>query len=386
MQPSDFTARKSGRLVNHQRGYWAFIPNPLPPSLKLSWEFAAEISAADRGLSELGGITRTLPNPHLLIRPFMSREAVLSSRIEGTQASLSDLFYFEAAQRSPKPESDVREVRNYVRALEYGLKRLETLPVSLRLIREMHKELMDGVRGAHLTPGEFRRSQNWIGPANCTLNDAKFVPPPEADLMGALGELEKFWHAPSELPVVIRLALIHYQFEAIHPFLDGNGRIGRLLLILLLCVEKILPQPMLYLSAYFEKNREEYYRLLPAVSQDGRWNEWVSFFLRGIAEQSQDAIKRSVKLLALWHHYRKRLQSVRSSALLLALVDELFNRPFLTFSQAKEVLHVTFRSAQMNMQKLIDAKILEELPGPKYGRVFMAREILNVLEESIPTL
>jgi Fic family protein len=383
MQPSDFTGRKSGRLVKHQRGYWAFIPNPLPPPLELTWELAAEISAADRGLSELAGITRTLPNPHLLIRPFMSREAVMSSRIEGTQASLSDLFYFEAAQTPPKPESDVREVRNYVRALEHGLKRLETLPVSLRLIREMHKELMDGVRGEHLTPGEFRRSQNWIGPGNCTLNDAKFVPPPTEDMMGVLGELEKFWHAPSKLPLVVRLALVHYQFEAIHPFLDGNGRIGRLLLILLLCVEKTLPQPMLYLSAYFEKNRAEYYRLLLAVSQDGCWEEWVSFFLRGVAEQSQDAIRRSEKLLVLWHQYRKRLQSVRSSALLLTLVDELFNRPFLTFSNAKDVLHVTFRSAQMNMQKLIDAKILEELPGRKYGRIFMARQILNILEDPV---
>jgi Fic family protein len=383
MQPSDFTQRKSGRLVKHQRGYWAFIPNPLPPTLELTWELAAEISAADRSLSELAGIARTLPNPHLLIRPFMSREAVLSSRIEGTQASLSDLFYFEAAQTPPKPESDVREVRNYVHALEHGLKRLEELPVSLRLIREMHQELMHGVRGGHMTPGEFRRSQNWIGPANCTLNEAKFVPPPPEDMIDALGEMEKFWHAPSKLPLVVRLALIHYQFEAVHPFLDGNGRIDRLLLILLLCADKTLPQPILYLSAYFEKNRAEYYRLLLAVSEDGRWEEWIAFFLRGVAEQSQDAIKRSGKLLALWHQYRKRLQSVRSSALLLTLVDELFNRPFLTFSQAKDVLNVTFRSAQMNVQKLIDAKILEELPGRKYGRIFMAREILTILEDPV---
>lgn len=264
MQSADFTERKSGRLVKHQRGYLAFVPNPLPPHISLTWELAAEISAADRGLSELAGIARTLPNPHLLIRPFMSREAVLSSRIEGTQASLSDLFYFEAAQMPPNPESDVREVRNYIRALEHGLKRLETLPISLRLLREMHQELMDGVRGEHLTPGEFRRSQNWIGPANCTLNDAKFVPPPAEDMMDSLGELEKFLHMPSSLPLVVRLALVHYQFEAIHPFLDGNGRIGRLLLILLLCSEKTLPQPLLYLSAYFEKNRSEFRPVRPS--------------------------------------------------------------------------------------------------------------------------
>ena len=324
---------------------------------------------------------RTLPNPHLLIRPFMSREAVLSSRIEGTQASLSDLFFYEASSTPPTPESDVLEVRNYVRALEHGLKRLEKLPVSLRLLCEVHRELMQDVRGEHLTPGEFRRSQNWIGPANCTLNDAKFVPPPPEDLIESLGQLEKFWHAPSPLPLVVRLALIHYQFEAIHPFLDGNGRIGRLLTTLLLCAEQVLTQPLLYLSAYFERNRSEYYRLLLAVSQDGQWADWLSFFLRGIAEQSQDAIRRSGMLLQLWQDYRRRLQSVRSSALLLKLVDELFNRPYLTFGNAKEVLAVTYRSAQLNVTKLVDAGILEELPGRKYGRIFVAREILKTLEE-----
>lgn len=380
MQLTDFSPHKSGRLVKHQRGYWAFIPNPLPPPIKLTWNLAGEISAADRGLSELAGLARTLPNPHLLIRPFMSREAVLSSRIEGTQASLSDLFYFEAAQTPPTPQSDVREVRNYVLALEHGLKRLADLPVSLRLIREMHQELMRDVRGEHLTPGEFRRSQNWIGPANCSLNDAKFVPPPPDDMMEALGHLEKFWHSPSQLPLVVRLALIHYQFEAVHPFLDGNGRIGRLLMILLLCAEKALPQPLLYLSAYFERNRAEYYRLLLAVSQEGLWEEWISFFLRGVAEESHDAIRRSEQLLKLWQQYRKRLQSARSSALLLTLVDELFNRPYITFGQASEILNVTFRSAQMNVQKLVQAKILEELPGRKYGRIFAAREIRGILE------
>jgi Fic family protein len=381
MQPSDFTKHKSGHLIKHELGYWAFLPNPLPPNLELNWDLAGEISAADRGLSELAGITRTLPNPHLLIRPFMSREAVLSSRIEGTQASLSDLFYLEAVRTAPtKPDSDVGEVRNYVRALEHGLKRLSALPVSLRLMKEIHAELMRCVRGEHLTPGEFRRTQNWIGPAGCTLNEAKFVPPPPEDLMKSLSDLEKYLHTPSALPLVVRLALIHYQFETIHPFLDGNGRIGRLLLILLLCAENVLPQPMVYLSAYFERHREKYYQLLLSTSQDGRWSEWVSFFLRGVAEQSRDAIKRSEKLLALWHQYRKRVQAVRSSALPLILVDELFKRPYLTFSAAREVLGVTFRSAQLNVRKLIAAGILKELPGRSYGKIFIARDVLDVLE------
>jgi len=382
MQPTDFTKRKSGRLLKHQRGYWAFLPDPLPPTLELTWELAREISAADRSLSELAGIGRTLPNPHLLIRPFMTREAVLSSRIEGTQASLSDLFYFEAASAPPRKDSDVYEVHNYIRALEHGLKRLSELPVCMRLLREMHAELMHGVRGAHLTPGKLRTSQNWIGPGNCTLNDAKFVPPPAEDMPEALSALEKFWHSPSPLPMVVRLALVHYQFEAIHPFLDGNGRIGRLLIVLLLCAEKVLPQPMLYLSAYLERYRAEYYRLLLAVSQDGRWNEWVSFFLRGIAEKSRDAVQRSEKLLGLWQQYRRKLQSARSSALLLKLVDELFHRPMLTFGQARDVLQITFRSAQSNVQKLVHAGILEEMPGRSYGRIFIAREVLKILEQA----
>jgi len=380
MQPTDFTNRKSGRLIKHQRGYWAFVPNPLPPEIELSWKLAGEISTADRGLSELAGVARTLPNPHLLIRPFLSREAVLSSRIEGTQASLSDLFFFEAAKVPPTPESDVREVRNYVGALERGLKSLDKLPISTRLLREMHQELMSGVRGEHLTPGETRTSQNWIGPSGCTLNDAKFVPPPPEEMQDTLSDLEKFIHAPSPLPLVVRLALVHYQFEAIHPFLDGNGRIGRLLIVLLLCNEKVLPQPMLYLSAYFERNRKEYYRLLFEVSRDGSWQEWISFFLRGLAEQSRDAISRSDQLLKLWRDYRQSVQTSRSSALLLTLIDELFDRPYLTFSRAKTLLGVTFRSAQLNVLKLVNAGILEEVPGRNYGRIFIARKIVSILE------
>jgi len=380
MQPSDFTEKKSGRLIKHQRGYWAFVPNPLPPSIELTWDLVREISAADRGLSELAGVARTLPNPHLLIRSFVGREAVSSSRIEGTNASLSDLFYFEAANALPTQDSDVREVHNYVVALEHGLKRLERLPISMRLLREMHAELMKGVRGEHLTPGELRRSQNWIGPPNCTLNDAKFVPPPPEEMPDALSELEKFIHAPAKLPLVVRLALIHYQFEAIHPFLDGNGRIGRLLIALILYAEKVLPQPLLYLSVYFERNRQEYYRHLLEVSRAGKWREWISFFLRGMDEEARDSIVRSDKLLTLWQGYRGRVQTARSSSLLLTLVDELFSRPYITISHAKRVLNVTFRTAQLNISKLVRAKILHELPGKKYGRVFVAREIVDILQ------
>lgn len=356
------------------------MPNPLPPPLELTWDLVLENSQADRALSELAGVARTLPNPHLLISPFIRREAVLSSRIEGTQASLSDLLFFEASGEKELYSPDVVEVSNYVKALEYGLKRLEKLPVSLRLTREIHAQLLEGVRGEHLTPGEFRRSQNWIGPPGCTLMEATFVPPPEEEMKEALDFLEKFLHTPAELPPLIRLALIHYQFEAIHPFLDGNGRVGRLLLTLLLCAERLLPQPLLYLSAYFEQNRQRYYDSLLAVSQGGAWSEWVTFFLRGVAQQSSDAIRRSNRLLDLWKEYRQKLQSPRSSALTLLLLDQMFSYPAITVAGAAKRLHVTHRSAQLNIEKLVRTGILREETGRRRNRIFVAPEIIKIIE------
>jgi Fic family protein len=310
----------------------------------------------------------------------MRREAVLSSKIEGTQASLSDLLFFEASKPSTPKPPDVREVANYVTALEYGLGRLKDLPVSLRLIREMHERLMHGVRGEYMTPGEFRRSQNWIGPPGCLLMDATFVPPPVEEMKEALGELEKYLHVPSALPPLVRLALIHYQFEAVHPFLDGNGRIGRLLLTLLLCAEGLLPQPLLYLSAYFERHRQDYYDLLLGVSQSGKWSEWVTFFLRGVAEQSRDAVKRSNRLLDLRQEYHQKFQSARSSALLLRLVDELFAYPAITISRAAKRTGVTPRSAQLNVERRVKERSLAEARGRKRNRVYVAPGIIRVIE------
>jgi Fic family protein len=351
MRAEDFNEHKPGHLVRTPQGYSAFAPNPLPPKLDVSWRLVKQVSDADRAMSELAGLVRMLPNPHLLIGPFIRREAVLSSRIEGTRASLSDLFFFEAANEAPPDASDVKEVANYVKALDHGLSRLNELPLSLRLIREMHERLMEGVRGEHLTPGEFRSSQNWIGPPGSTLMDAAYVPPPVDKMGRALDEFEKYLHAESEFPLLIRLALIHYQFEAIHPFLDGNGRIGRLLITLLLCAEDALPQPLLYLSAFFERYREDYYRALLAVSQRGEWTNWINFFLRGVEEQSRDAIKKSSRLLDLWRQYRQRLQSARASALALRLLDELFATPAMTYGGAANLLGVTQRAARLNVEK-----------------------------------
>lgn len=383
MQAADFIDGLSGRLLQTGRGYFAYVPNLLEPTIDLSLPVVRELSQADRALSELAGVTRTLPNPHLLIGPFLRREAVLSSRIEGTQASFSDLLFFEAARLGEKQVPDVREVSNYVQAMEYGLARLSTLPVSLRLIREIHQRLMAGVRGETQTPGEFRRSQNWIGPSGCTPQDATFVPPAVEEMHVALDAFEKYLHAPSQLPALMRLALIHYQFEVIHPFLDGNGRVGRLLVTMLLCTEKLLPQPMLYLSAYFEQHREEYYGLLLAVSQKGTWEQWIRYFLKAVAVQSRDAIRRIDLLLALRQKYRSQLQKARASALLLQIVDNLFDFPAVTNPALSKRMKVTPRSAQLNIEKLVERNILREATGQQRNRVYIATEIVSVIEQEV---
>lgn len=386
MKASDFSPGSWGRLANIAGGYAAFVPKPLPPPLPPTWALSSGVSRADRALAELAGATRSLPNPHILVAPFVHKEAVLSSRIEGTQASLSDLFFFESGPAFAKaggaaaPSDDVREVANYVTALEYGLARLETLPISLRLLRELHERLMNGIGNAGLTPGEFRTRQNWIGPPSSRLDDAVFVPPPVREMERSLHELEAFVHASSDLPALVRIALIHYQFEAIHPFIDGNGRIGRLLISLLLSSEGLLAQPLLSLSAFFEHRRKDYYRLLLDVSRKGAWTAWIEFFLAGMEEQARDAIRRTGTLLDLRHEYRAQFESARSSALLLKLVDGLLEAPVLTIPQAAKRLKVTHRAATLNVLKLVKARVLVEVLGRGRTRVFVARAILNAIE------
>ncbi len=382
MNLAEFRNSPSGKLVKTKAGYWAFVPNPLPPPIVWSDDLVTMLSEADRAIGELAGLGRLMSNPHLLIRPFMRREAVFSSRIEGTQASLSDLFTYEAAQLSlfDLPD-DVREVHNYVRALEYGLERMQDFPLSLRLIREIHAILMEGVRGETQTPGEFRRSQNWIGPPGAMLADASYVPPPVPEMWEALDAFEKFLHAPSSLPPLIRIGLIHYQFEAIHPFLDGNGRVGRLLITLLLCAWDILPTPLLYLSPYFESHRDTYYALLKKVSTQGAWEEWLVFFLRGIVVQSRDAVVRIRKLQEIRGRYRSMLQSARASARLLQAVDLLFERPVIRTRQIEAALGVNFSTAQRYMDRLQAADIVREVTGKARNRIYCADEILNVLDK-----
>lgn len=389
MNPDQFKDSASGRVLRIGSGeaaYHAFVPNPLPPPLQFDSALLCLLSDADRALGELAGLGRALPNPHLLINPFIRREAVLSSRIEGTQADLADLYAFEAGQltlpgfKPAPPEGDVREVFNYVRALEYGLRRLSTLPVSLRLIREVHARLMEGVRGEHATPGEFRRTQNWIGAPGCTLNDATFVPPPVDEMNAALDALEKYLHAEDVTPPLVRLGFIHYQFEAIHPFIDGNGRIGRLLISLLLVHWNLLPLPLLYLSAFFEKHRQDYYDLLMAVSTHGAWHEWLAFFLRGVAEQARDAVVRAKRLQDLQMAWRTQYQRARGAGLLLGIVDALFAVPVISPRQIAKELHVSHQAAMQALRRLENDHVLKEATGKQRNRLYVAPEIIQILE------
>ena len=377
MGPSDFGADAPGRLVKTTGGHWAFVPDPLPPSMQLDVETIMQLEEATLALGELAGVGRLLPNAHLLIRPFIRKEAQASSRIEGTITRLDQLLIFEAIPSRGRADSAQREVLNYVLALEYGLKRLESLPVSLRLMRELHERLLAGVRGEQKNPGRFRRMQNAIGSAGST----RFVPPPVTEMTQALDDLERFIHQPTKLPLLVQIALIHYQFETIHPFMDGNGRIGRLLVPLLLYDRQVLPTPLLYLSAYFERHRDAYMEHLLNVSQWGNWLEWINFFLKGVMEQAGDSIRRAQRLLDLWQTYRDRLQAIGGSAHRLHLVDDLFSFPVTTIPEAQKLLGITYRAAQLNIEKLVAADILQS-PDTEQSRprLYYAPEIIRIIE------
>ena len=380
MQPTDFTGNAPGKLLQISEDYYAFAPDPLPHQLDLDLKTITLLSEAERAVGELVGTGKRLPNPHLLIGPFLRREAILSSRIEGTYATIQELLLFEVEKPTSSNTPDVREVANYMKAMVEGLKRLKELPVCLRLIKELHETLLQGVRGEDYRPGEFRTGQNFIGQLGQNVEVARFVPPPVPEMTVALNELEIYLSKPNALPLLVQLALIHYQFETIHPFLDGNGRIGRLLIALLLCERGCLPEPLLYLSGYFERNRVAYMDHLLRVSQRGEWLAWVKFFLRGVAEQSADAIKRANKLCYLWDSYRDKMQSARASALSLKLVDALFAWPVISVKLAHERLGVTHRSAQKNVEKLVAQGILREATGRQRNRVYLAPQIIEIIE------
>ena len=369
-------------MVDCLGGYRAYVPAPLPPPMTWDARLTFELSSADRAIGRLAGEGRRLPNPHLLIRPFVRKEAVQSSRIEGTQATLGELLADEAGAAVERSTSDLREVGNYVVALEHGLARLESLPVSLRLVREMHDLLMRGVRGDAAAPGEFRRSQNWIGAPGSTLSQATYVPPPPAELMGCLDAWERFLHDET-LPPLIHAAVTHSQFEAIHPFLDGNGRIGRLLITLLLVQRDIIPSPLLYLSSYFEGTRQEYYTRLLGVTERGEWEEWLAYFLRGVALQAQDAVDRIQRMDDLLSDWRLRLSTGQSRAPERAL-DLLAENPFCTVRGLADRLGVAFTTAQRAIGRLEEEGFVALVGEARRNRVYCARAILDVLEEPLP--
>jgi Fic family protein len=366
--------------VRTLEGYQAFHPNPLPPPIKWTRNLAVALANASTLVGKLAGEGRRLPNPHVLIRPFVRREAVFSSRIEGTQSTLGELLAAEAGAVVARSPEDLREVGNYVVALEYGIERLKTLPLSLRLVRELHEKLMTGVRGQHATPGEFRRTQNWIGRPGATLAQATYVPPPPDSLGEHLSAWERFLH-DQMLPPLVHAALAHYQFEAIHPFLDGNGRVGRLLITVELCERNVLPAPFLYLSAFFDATRADYYGGLRAISQGGDWGGWLQYFLNGVARQAEDALSRAERTNTLLERWRHRLAGDAHSKVAFRMVDLLGANPFLTPRGAQQRLDLAYNTVMRAIGQLEKQGILKEVSGGKRDRVYCAKKLLQIFEE-----
>jgi Fic family protein len=367
----------TGRYIALSGGGRAFVPAALPPKLDWTADLLAAATQASLVLGRLSGHGAGLQNPHLLIRPFIRREAVLSSRIEGTQATIGELLADEAGAAVERAADDIKEVRNYVMALEKGVKRLNEVPLSLRLVRELHRTLMSGVRGDSADPGEFRRIQNWIG--GRTAAAARFVPPPPNELPGCLDAWEKYLHN-QELPALIQSALIHYQFEAIHPFIDGNGRVGRLLITLFLIERGVLPSPLLYLSAFFEAKRDDYYDLLTAVSERGAWEAWILYFLNGVVSQGNDALSRVERINRLRQEWNRSL-TTRLSSNIMRLLDRITANPFITVKGAEKELGVAFTTAQRAIDVLVERKVLAQTDDAKRGRVYVAKRLLDILDE-----
>lgn len=367
-------SRRAGRYIKQPMGYRAFLPAPLPPTppIRLDGELYPLLSKADLALGRLDGAIQTLPNPDLFVFMYVRKEAVLSSQIEGTQSSLNDLLAAEAKILTPDQPKDVAEVVNYVGAMNYGLARLRDLPLSIRLIQEIHAELLRGVRGAHLAPGELRRSQNWIGPSGCTLAEATYVPPPPEEVLASLGGLETFLQAPGDLPVLIQIGLAHAQFESIHPFLDGNGRIGRLLISFLLCQRNILLKPVLYLSHYFKRHRAAYYDHLQAVRDTGDWESWLAFFLRGVAEVSAEATDTARRILALRETHRELVTAHlgRAAGNGHRVLEHLFLKPIRSVADVRQLTGTTFPAANKLVSRLAEQGIIQEITGHKRNRLF----------------
>ena len=376
---------RAGQFVTQSGGVRAFVPSRLPPDppVALDQGMLRLLSAADQALGRLDGIVRVVPDPDLFVAMYVRREAVLSSQIEGTQSTLEDLLEVELEPGRVARNDDVRDIVGYVRAMSYGLDRLKTLPLSLRLIREIHSELLRDGRGAHATPGEFRTTQNWIGPAGAAVAGATFVPPPVVDMSAALNDLEVFLHRDGGQPMLIDVGLAHAQFETIHPFLDGNGRVGRLLITFLLVHHGALRQPLLYLSHFFKLHRAEYYDRLQAVRVDGDWEGWLRFFLRGVAETVQEATATAERIFELRERHRA-LVIEQASANGLKLLSDLFRRPLVNVASVAELLDVTFPTANRLVAKFHDLGLLTEVTGQRRSRIFRYDPYLRLFDDPSP--
>ena len=381
MRPEDFGPQSPGSLIRSVRGHWTFVPNPLPPVLTFDYELIGLLSKADLALGELAGVGRRLPNPMILLRPFIRREAVLSSRIEGTVTQLDELFLYEADDQNQNHPADAGEVRNYVHATEYGLNALrDGTPISIKLLGELHRILLTDVRGAENRPGELRDRGVLIGRAGQTYETARFVPPCHTQIRPLLDQFVDYLRTARSLPIVVQLALAHYQFETIHPFNDGNGRVGRLLMALLLVERGILKEPLLYLSGYIEQNRVDYYDGLLNVSCHGAWNQWLAYVATAVAVQSRDAAMRATKLLDVANDLLKKAARVVRSPSLPVLIEELISAPYLTIQRIAEICELSFNTASRMVAKLVELGMLREVTGKARDRVFCADEIMHWLE------
>ncbi|NQV51401.1 MAG: Fic family protein [Candidatus Marinimicrobia bacterium] len=382
---SEIESTRAGRYIQQDSGYKAFIPAPLPPNPQIDFsdDLQAKLSEAENVLSRLDASIQTLPNPDLFVFMYVRKEAVLSSQIEGTQSSLQDVLAAEAQILDPYRPRDVAEVINYIDAMNYGINRLNELPVSIRLIREIHARLLAGMRGFNLTPGELRRSQNWIGPAGSKLAQASFVPPPPQELVQVLGDLERFLHVEDNLPTLIRIGLAHAQFETIHPFLDGNGRIGRLLITFLLCEQGLLKKPVLYLSYYFKYHRQTYYDHLQAIRQKGDWEGWLFFFLDGLAQVSVQAAETARKITELREMHRFKIMENfgRVVGNGLKIFDYLFQHPLVSVEQVKTETKTSFPAANQLIKKFVESEILSEITGNKRHRRYQYTAYLRLFDE-----
>lgn len=379
MNRTDCIAPEAGTIRRSLGGIETFVPAPLPPAIDYSPRFVLALSRADAVLSELSGVGRLLPNPHLLISSYLSQEAVLSSRIEGTRASLSDILLDEVGgfKQGASGEEDRQEVRNYVVAMESGIDRLRAgYPISLNLIKELHRILMFGVRGELASPGQFRTIQNWIGPSRSTVEDAIYVPPPPELLLDCLSDWEQFVNAHEAMPDLVQCAVMHAQFEAIHPFIDGNGRIGRLLISLFLLERNRLSQPLLYLSAYLERYRSDYYDLLQRIRTHGDWNAWNAFFLIGVEQVAKQAVQQTTDLIEFREELRTQLHGKPNT---VKLIDDLLGNPYLTVARAAKILEKSAPTARVAIADLEKRGLLREITHGSWRRVYVCQPVLDII-------